>query len=60
MTRNVSMLDMRRCIRFYVPKRVGLDIGSEQRRPHDQHVVVLRCDAVLAVLADGRNAVSAE
>ena len=53
MTGGVSVIDVRRCFLYYFLKRFGLDTaGSTQRRPQDQHVVLLNHEDVLAALVE--------
>ncbi len=54
MTGGVSVIDVRRCFLFYFLKRLGLDIDATQRRPQDQHVVLLNDEDVMAALARNR------
>jgi len=54
MTGGVSVVDVRRCFLWYFLKRFGLDTDARQRRPQDQHVILLNDEDVLAVLAGER------
>lgn len=54
MTGGVSVVDVRRCFLWYFLKRFGLDVDARQRRPQDQHIVLLNDEDVLAALAGGR------
>lgn len=54
MTGGVSVIDVRRCFLWYFLKRLGLDTDARQRRPQDQHVVLLNDEDVMAALAESR------
>jgi hypothetical protein len=54
MTGGVSVIDVRRCFLFYFLKRFGLDVDAKQRRPEDQHIVLLNDEDVLTALAGER------
>lgn len=50
MTGGVLVTDVRKCFLFYFLKRFGLDDDKLDRRPQDQHVVLLNVDDVSAAL----------
>ena len=54
MTGGVSVIDVRRCFLFYFLKMYGLDIDAKQRRPQDQHIVLLNDEDVMAALVKER------
>lgn len=49
MTGGVSVIDVRACFLWYFLKRFGLDAAAD-RRPQDQHVVLLNDEDVMAAL----------
>lgn len=51
MTGGVSVIDVRRAFLYYLVRRFGLDVDPAQRRPQDQHVVLLNRDEVMEALA---------
>jgi len=55
MTGGVSVIDVRRSFLWYFLKRFGLDVDAKQRRPHDQHIVMLNDEDVLSALASRRD-----
>lgn len=54
MTGGVSVIDVRSCFLWYFLKRFGLDTDARQRRPQDQHVVLLNDEDVMSALVKGR------
>lgn len=55
MTGGVSVVDVRRCFLFYFLKRFGLDDDAKERRPEDQHVILLNDEDVMSALECGRS-----
>jgi hypothetical protein len=48
-------LKVRRALLFYALKRLGLDVPENTRPPHEQHIVLLNREEVLAIGAKGEN-----
>jgi len=51
MTDGMAEVSVRKCLLFYTLKRLGLDTGSDVRRPQDQQIVLINGPEVYSSFA---------